>query len=74
MNKFSKPRLDSRNAKQNYVHYVYSTLEKKSVCLAVRIVGVGVRIVVGVSHKNIFQLLTRSFYERKNEYHLSSQW
>ena len=32
MNKFSKPRLDSRNAKQNYVHYVYSTLEKKK-CL-----------------------------------------
>ena len=54
MNKFSKPRLDSRNANQNYMHYADSTLEKKSVCLAVRIVGGGVRIVVGVSHKNIF--------------------
>jgi len=41
MNKFSKPRLDSRNAKQNYMHYVYSTLEKKSVCLVERIVGGG---------------------------------
>ena len=41
MNKFSKPRLDSRNAKKNYMHYTYSTLEKKSVCLARRIVGGG---------------------------------
>ena len=41
MNKFSKPRLDSRNAKQNYMHYADSTLEKKSVCLAVRIVRGG---------------------------------
>ena len=37
MNKFSKPRLDSRNAKKNYMHYASSTLEKKSVCLEVRI-------------------------------------
>jgi hypothetical protein len=42
MNKFSKPRLDSRNAKQNYMHHANSTLEKKSVCLARRIVGGGV--------------------------------
>ena len=41
MNKFSKPRLDSRNAKQNYMHHANSTLEKKSVCLEVRIVGGG---------------------------------
>ena len=41
MNKFSKPRLDSRNAKKNYMHYADSTLEKKSVCLVGRIVGGG---------------------------------
>ena len=74
MNKFSKPRLDSRNAKQNYMHYADSTLEKKSVCLAVRIVGGGGAYSSRGIPQKYFQLLTRSFYERKNEYHLSSQW
>ena len=51
MNKFSKPRLDSRNAKKNYMHYADSTLEKKSVCLARRIVCGGAYSSRGIPQK-----------------------
>ena len=41
MNKFSKPRLDSRNAKKKLYALRLLYARKKSVCLAVRIVGGG---------------------------------
>ena len=73
-NKYIKGRGASINYLYKKLRFVHAAQEKKSVCLAVRIHPLPLRIVVGGYHKNIFQLLTRSFYERKNEYHLSSQW